>query len=104
MSADHAVKLEYLVFDRACAARRLACENVKPCANRSLSNDSFKRRLIYYLSARCVDEERARSKRAQHCFVDQVARVVFERDVDAKDIAGGGYILRRLLHFDAERF
>src|ERR1700730_11726076 len=102
MSADHAVELEYVVFDGSRSTGRFACEDIEPGSQTTLLHGSRKRGLIDYFSARGVDEVRAGLHCIEEFFVDQIPRVIVERDVNADDVRRGGDFKRRLFHIDAE--
>src|SRR5438128_182175 len=104
MRADDAIELEDVVFDRACAARRLARKDIEAGADAALADGARERRLVYDFGARRVDDVRAGRKRGEHVFINEIARIVFEPVVDAQNVAGGGYVTRRRLHLDAEFF
>src|SRR5437868_6699970 len=104
MCADDAFELEDVIFDWAGAAAGLACKDIQPGANAALLDGASERRLINHFGARRVDEVRAGLERREHRFIDEVARVVFEGDVNAEDVTRGGHFLWRRFHFNAEFF
>src|ERR1041384_7484376 len=104
MRANDAFELEDVIFDRARAAAGFTCKDIQPGANAALLDGASERRLIDYFGARCVDEVRTGLERREHRFIDEVARVIFEGDVNAQDVARGGHFLWRRFHFDAEFF